>query len=157
MNVLLPIDGSECSGLAVREIATRAWHKGTKLKILAVVERPVPYPIPDPFLTLEGIRINLMKEERQRLTKLVEETAASVHTARKSSKLDIETEVIDDERSAKAAIVDEAEKWDADLIVIGSHGYGNVKRFVLGSVSQAVAAHAPCSVEIVRCKKANES
>ncbi len=48
--------------------------------------------------------------------------------------------------------MDEAEQWDADLIVVESHGYGNVEKFVLGPVSQAVASHAPCSVEIVRQK-----
>ena len=54
-------------------------------------------------------------------------------------------------------IVEEAERWGADLILVGSHGYGSVKRFMLGSVSQAVATHAPCSVEIVRaCRGAEE-
>jgi nucleotide-binding universal stress UspA family protein len=65
-----------------------------------------------------------------------------------NEELRIETRVIDG--SPKEEIVEEAETWGADLILIGSHGYGNVKRFMLGSVLQAVATHAPCSVEIVR-------
>ena len=52
--------------------------------------------------------------------------------------------------SPKQVIVEQAEQWGADLIVVGCHGFGPVKRFLLGSVSQAVAVHAPCSVEIVR-------
>jgi nucleotide-binding universal stress UspA family protein len=47
-------------------------------------------------------------------------------------------------------ILDEVEKWGADLIVLGSHGYRGWRRFLLGSVSHAVATHARCSVEIVR-------
>ena len=47
-------------------------------------------------------------------------------------------------------IMQEAEKFNADLIVVGSHGGGAIERFLLGSVSQAVALHAKCSVEIVR-------
>ncbi|HKG22127.1 MAG TPA: universal stress protein, partial [Blastocatellia bacterium] len=47
-------------------------------------------------------------------------------------------------------ITDEAERWGADLIVVGSHGYQGLTRLLLGSVSQAVASHAKCSVEIVR-------
>ena len=49
---------------------------------------------------------------------------------------------------------DEAARWQADLIVLGSHGFGVVKRRLLGSVAQAVALQAPCSVEIVRCPDA---
>lgn len=50
----------------------------------------------------------------------------------------------------KDAILDEAEHWGAELIVVGSHGYGAIRRLFLGSVSLALAANAPCSVEIVR-------
>lgn len=55
--------------------------------------------------------------------------------------------------SPKRTIVEEAEGWGADLIVVGSHGYHTWERMLLGSVSQSVAAHALCSVEIVRCRK----
>lgn len=43
-----------------------------------------------------------------------------------------------------------AEKHRADLLVLGSHGYGAVKRALLGSVSDYCAHHAPCSVMIVK-------
>lgn len=47
-------------------------------------------------------------------------------------------------------IVDEAKRWGADLIIVGSHGYGLLDRALLGSVSNAVVHHAPCSVMVVR-------
>lgn len=50
----------------------------------------------------------------------------------------------------KDAFVSEAERFGADVVVIGSHGYGPIRRFFLGSVSLFVAHHAPCSVLIVR-------
>jgi nucleotide-binding universal stress UspA family protein len=50
------------------------------------------------------------------------------------------------------AIVEEARSWGADLIVLGSHGYGRMRRVVLGSVAGAVVAKAPCSVQVVRAK-----
>ena len=54
----------------------------------------------------------------------------------------------------KIAILDEAEHWGADLIVVGTHGYNALERLWLGSVSRAVASHAKCSVEIARLRKA---
>ena len=57
----------------------------------------------------------------------------------------------------KRVILEEAEAFGADLIVLGSHGYGAFERFLLGSVSQSVALHAKCSVEIVRRPKTQTS
>lgn len=56
-------------------------------------------------------------------------------------------------RTPRRIIVEKAEKWGADLVVIGSHGYHSWERLLLGSVSQAVALHAECSVLVVREKK----
>ena len=50
----------------------------------------------------------------------------------------------------KEVILEEAKKWNADLIVVGSHGRRGFKRFLLGSVSEAVAMNAHCSVVVVR-------
>jgi nucleotide-binding universal stress UspA family protein len=47
-------------------------------------------------------------------------------------------------------ILDEAEKWKVDVIVLGSHGRSEFDRMVMGSVSEAVALHATCSVEVIR-------
>jgi nucleotide-binding universal stress UspA family protein len=47
-------------------------------------------------------------------------------------------------------LLDEAAAWKADLIVLGSHGKHGLERLVLGSVSETVAIHAHCSVEVIR-------
>jgi len=146
MKVLLAIDGSACSLEAVKEVIQRRWPPDTIVKVIAVVTTWVP-SIPDPLLIGAAMYVDLIEAERKRLHKLVENTAAQLRQ-NGGGKLRIETLVVNG--SPKEVIVEEAEKWGADLILIGSHGYGNVKRFMLGSVSQAVATHAPCSVEIVR-------
>ena len=46
-------------------------------------------------------------------------------------------------------IIEKAKEWKADLIVVGSHGRGFWGR-LLGSVSNGVVHHAPCSVLVVR-------
>ena len=53
----------------------------------------------------------------------------------------------------KRLILDEAEKWSATLIIVGAHDYHDSERAMFGSVSQAVAINAKCSVEIVRRQK----
>jgi len=47
-------------------------------------------------------------------------------------------------------LLDEAKLWEANLIVVGSHGRHGFDRWLLGSVSEAIALHAHCSVEIIR-------
>lgn len=54
--------------------------------------------------------------------------------------------------SPLAEIVNAAKDWPADLIVIGSHGRGGIKRALLGSVAEGVMRHAPCPVLVVRAK-----
>ena len=58
---------------------------------------------------------------------------------------------------AKEAILEEAQKWAADLILVGSHGRRGFRRFLLGSVSEAVAMNAPCSVVVVRAPRKTET
>ena len=55
----------------------------------------------------------------------------------------------------KREILEKAESFDADLIVVGSQGQGAFSRFLLGSVSQYLATHAKCSVLIVKEKDQN--
>lgn len=50
----------------------------------------------------------------------------------------------------RSKIIDVASKWKADLIVLGSHGRRGFNRMLMGSVSEAVVRHAPCSVHVVR-------
>jgi nucleotide-binding universal stress UspA family protein len=52
--------------------------------------------------------------------------------------------------SPKWRIIDDAKEWNADLVVVGSHGRRGLTRVLLGSVSEGVAMNAHCSVEVIR-------
>ncbi|MCB1024443.1 MAG: universal stress protein [Acidobacteria bacterium] len=151
MRVLLAFDGSECSKLAVEEVSSSPWRKGTELKILAVAASKIPEWIIVPNFTLPAAHEAQIREHHREFEKLLPKVKESILATEHGSDLIIETEVI--EGDPKNVIIDAAEQWEADLIILGSHGYGNIKRFFLGSVAQAVAAHAPCSVKIVRKRK----
>ncbi|KAF9604922.1 hypothetical protein IFM89_011289 [Coptis chinensis] len=70
-----------------------------------------------------------------------------------SSKLvgDVIAEVI--EGDARIVLCEAVERHHATILVVGSHGYGAIKRAVLGSVSDYCAHHAHCSVMIVKKPK----
>jgi nucleotide-binding universal stress UspA family protein len=54
------------------------------------------------------------------------------------------------EGDPKDVLVAKAKDWKASTIFIGACGLGRVERMLLGSVSSATVAHAPCAVEVVR-------
>jgi nucleotide-binding universal stress UspA family protein len=145
MKILLGIDGSPCSDAAVREVASRPWPPGSEVQIVTAIHAPI---VPDPFLIGVMVYEEMMERQRQAAPELLEKAAAQIRQAH--GDLKVTAKVL--KGPPKERIVEEAEAWSADLIVLGSHGYGAVTRFVLGSVSHAVVSHAPCSVEIVRCR-----
>lgn len=64
--------------------------------------------------------------------------------------LNVSSEVMKPEDTPAHSILSAAEAWNAELIVMGSHGRRGFDRLVLGSVSETVALHAKCSVEVIR-------
>ncbi len=74
--------------------------------------------------------------------------AALVKLGKTAQAVTLTTEII--QGPPRQVIVHEADRWNADLIVMGSRGLGAWNRLLLGSVSSAVVHHAKCSVEIVR-------
>lgn len=151
MKILLAIDGSSCSDAAVEEVARRPWPQGSSLKVLNVCETPMP-PTPEawaiPAAYFEDLDAALRKQGQNIIESALKKLGSNKTLSLSSMLLP---------GSPRPTILDEAESWGADLIVLGSHGYSAWKRFLLGSVSQAVVSHARCSVEVVRCPVAEET
>jgi nucleotide-binding universal stress UspA family protein len=101
----------------------------------------------------EAPRPSRRASERARARKTVE-AAAHILDTREDKTLRVTAEILGG--SPKRVIPEEAERWGADLVVVGSHGYGFWDRLLLGSVSHAVASRAGCSVEIVRLPERGE-
>ena len=150
MKILVATDGSEYSLAALRSVAERPWPAGSEARIISVPE----------FLPLKEISY-LNAREVSDLGAASEEEAA-ICAAKgvevvAGSPLKVSSNVPIVRDRVFQVILDQAEKWKVDMIVLGSHGRSGFDRMVMGSVSEAVALHADCSVEVIRHQHACKS
>lgn len=145
MRILIGVDGSEYSDAALDEVSKRTWPQGSEILVLHAFELPLSVTPevwalpPDYFERLDSV---CRRQADEIIKAAVAKLSGLAGTATISSKSVL--------GAPKSVILDEAETWKPDLIVVGSHGYPTWERLLLGSVSQAVVAHAKCSVEVVR-------
>jgi nucleotide-binding universal stress UspA family protein len=148
MKILLAIDESIFSEAATQAVIARIRPDDVEVVALTVVdlinyfssEEAAKAYIPN----IEEIRSARLKQASE----LVERAAHLLRTAGFKATAEVS------EGEPKSRIIEKAEEWRADLIVLGSHGRKGFDRALLGSVSEAVARHAPCSVAIVRIRPA---
>jgi nucleotide-binding universal stress UspA family protein len=144
MQVLVPTDGSDCAETAVRAVAGRPWPAGTEIRVIcspevAVLAGAYPYYPPDAVIEVATANEAHAKEAVQKGADSLRKAGLCVSEA-----------VMEPRESPVRAVLGMADLWNADLIVMGSHGRRGFDRYVLGSVSESVALHAHCSVEVVR-------
>lgn len=152
VKILLAVDGSVYSDAAVDEVAKRAWPSQSELKVITAAETPVMVSM-EPWAAAPQYFEQLEKSVREAAKAVIEVALLKLETT-DDKKLKISSEIIPG--SPRQVIVEEAERWGADLIVMGSRGLGAWNRLLLGSVSSAVVHHAKCSVEIVRKPQTKE-
>ena len=137
LRLLVCVDGSAGSYAAAREVARRHWPAGTEARLLAAVD-----------LQLAAVLRRSHHADRKRSMTTPTAVIEIASQELRGSSLII-TPVVE-QGDPKQVIVDEAARWGADSIFLGATGHGRLERFLLGSVSAAVAARASCSVEVVR-------
>ena len=146
MRILLAIDGSTPSSAAVQALESRPWPTPTSVRLLSVVQylyAPDTPLVPEAGLMGEGLE-SVYRQLEQNAHALLNPLAAHL----RECGFTVETVVrLGDPR---VEICEEARRWGADLIMVGSHGRTGLRRFLMGSVAQSVVRHAPCSVEVVR-------
>jgi nucleotide-binding universal stress UspA family protein len=144
MKVLLPIDFSESTERVINSVERRPWPGDTEITVLHVVDT---VSVASGWVDLSPY-IESQTESAKEL--------ASIAAKRLSSRgLSVSESV----RCGypPAVILDYAEEWVADLVVVGSHGLGAVARFLLGSVAKTLLQGAHCSIEIVRTPATQEA
>ena len=148
--VLFATDGSDCSLAAARIVADRPWPAGSVFKIISVEE---PVLARDRFARDAYSAVYSTSLLEELATQARERARSAVHAAKDIlCHASVTLAEGDSVRlgETRGAILEAAKDWGAHLILLGSHGRRGFNRFVMGSVSEAVAIHASCSVQVVR-------
>lgn len=148
MKILIATDGSEHSRTAIEECCRFfGGNKTPEIKIVTVYETVYPM-MGEPF-ALSGDHYQQFEEESKAQAEKFAADGAEI-VRQKIADADVSTEVL--RGIPEREIVETAKNFHADLIVVGSHGRGFWGRLTLGSVSDAIIHHAPCSVFVSRAK-----
>jgi nucleotide-binding universal stress UspA family protein len=139
--LVVAYDGSEQAGAAAELAFELARNRGARLTLAHVLELPDPYP--ELGHGAPGTEWPIDRAENEWRERLAELTAGA------PSRASVETEVLVANKAAPA-LLDLLREHHADVLVGGTHGVGGLKRTLLGSVSQQLLEHAPCSVLLVR-------
>jgi len=127
MRVLLGVDGSQASDLAASLVANLAWPVGSTIDVLIAH--------PGSADTLENVGmmppIDVARERENAVEVAAQGIAGDAARRFVAPDLTVETRVVCDRPSK--AILDEAARIEADLIVLGNRGHGAIESAVIGS------------------------
>lgn len=151
VRIIVGTDGSDASERALRVVAGRTWPAGSEVKVVLVDDPLAPDFLGKVIPPLE----KMLEEDRQEARAWVKKISSNSLDILRASGTKVNCVVR--EGDPKKELPKAAEEWGADCVFVGSAGFSNrFERFVLGSVSAAVAARAHCSVEVVR-KRSKQS
>jgi nucleotide-binding universal stress UspA family protein len=152
MRVLVAIEDKRFGKAIVDYLIAYQWQAGTIIRILHVVE---PSVVGDQVTAVygNGVENEIVRERLSEGSELLQKIREQLQ-ATFGAAIPIEVNVLKGHPQHK--ILDIAEEWHSDMIVLGSHGRQGFSRFVLGSVSLAVVSHAPCTVTVVRLPRASK-
>jgi nucleotide-binding universal stress UspA family protein len=143
--ILVPVDGSPTATRGLREALALAKDQGAKLRIVHVVDQGLAIGVADAGFQFQEMIDGLAKAGR-----------AILERARRSAeKQGVRAEGVLYEKmvgSAADAILRDARKWGADLIVMGTHGRRGLRRVVLGSDAEQVVRMSKVPVLLVRAR-----
>ncbi len=154
--ILVPLDGSELANTILPYVRKLAACTGAEVLLMQVV----PEPAPDVIMTRaqfgwERTMSSSIASGSGELARWIEHATAAARdrldaVATVLTESGIRTETTVSVGRAAEAILDTAESRGADLIAMATHGYGGLRRFLMGSVADRVVQHAHAPVLLVR-------
>ena len=146
--IVVGVDGSRGSNAAVREVGRRSWTPGSEVRV--VVAKDLMKMFPASLLIPPGKElVDETNREEHTAAEAIAADAVKILRADLNDRVTVSSTI--DSGDPKEVLIRLAEKFGADCIFTGATGFSNrIERFILGSVSAAVAARAHCPVEVVR-------
>lgn len=152
MKVLFATDGTKYSECALETIGKFNFSAADELKIISVVDMAVPLAV-DIYAGYLPSTVELEQSAKENAQRIVMQTKEKIQSLFPAVTFNLTTDILIG--SPENKIVETASRMKADLIIVGSHGYNRLERMFLGSVSDSVIHHAPCSVLVIRTVKEN--
>ena len=144
MKILLAVEGFRCAEIVRKAVIAQFKADNTEVRLVHALES-FPVGLAE---EMEGKDFPDFVAARARQRERLQKAFSEATDALKSAGFHVTSSV--HEGDAREVILDCPDEWGADLIVVCSQGPKGLKRFLLGSVAEAVARHAHCSVEIIR-------
>jgi len=142
--ILVPVDGSECAARGLSEAMSLARLTGARLRLVHVIDEPFVAIGVDGATATGADLVTLAREGAQRVL------ADATNKVRLAG-LPVDDVLLDSFDGRMCDLVIEAARaWQADLLVIGTHGRRGVDRLLLGSDAEQILRHAPVPVLLVR-------
>lgn len=148
MKILLATDGARQSNAAVDMLKRLVIHDGDQIIVVSVVDLALPIGM-DIYGGFVPDTTEYEKAAKESATRILKETDEQLRSHLADRNVEIRTELLFG--SPESSIVELADELKPELVVVGTHSYSGWERLLLGSVSDAVVHHAPCSVMVVRC------
>jgi nucleotide-binding universal stress UspA family protein len=139
---LVAVEDEAFAELITNYLLAQTWPADMQFRVVHAIQPPPVWDLPPTYWTA------LLEDAEQYGKALVSKTAEKLKGI--GPGVTAEAQVVQGFPDEK--IVEMAADWNADAIVVGSHGRRGFQRLVMGSVSSAVLAHAQCTVIVVRQK-----
>ena len=146
--ILVPVDGSPTSEKALDEAIRLAQRNGARLRVMHVVDEQAYVNGFAPAMNYLNDIIPLMRNAGEKLL---------AFSCQKASNSGVDTDSIlveEDSGRIFEHVVEQASRFKADLIVVGSHGRRGIGRVLLGSDAEQIVRHATIPVLVVRAQVA---
>ncbi len=146
VRIVIGFDGSKGAQAAVEAVAKRRWREGSEFRLVMATDQVAPSTF-ERFVPPTAVQ--WLEDEMKSDIEWMERVAAPALQVLNNANCAATLQIV--AGNPKKILIEEATRWHADAIFVGANRFGSrIERFLLGSVSAAVAARAHCTVEVVR-------